>query len=212
MKVLVFNGWASGAEAWALCNFRHDWVFDYIEQLDGIPEKVIGESDAVMLVGFSMGGSTALRMLLKFPEKVKGMVLISTTPRMMENKDEGWSGMSERRLNALRLGTQTAFRDDPSPIYESVNLERGLEYLHRTDLRVELLARRDEFRGLPIGILQSAKDGIVRPTNAEFLRGIFPQARSVVVPGNEHMLPITVPGFVDKMVSDVLSVAVGPRG
>ena len=94
MKVLVFNGWAAGPETWALCTFPHDWVFDYVEQLDGLPEKVMEESDEVVLVGFSMGGSTALGMWLEYPEKVKGLVLVSATPRMME--DENWKGMSER--------------------------------------------------------------------------------------------------------------------
>ena len=135
MRCLVFNGWAAGPETWALCTFPHDWVFDYVEQLDGVPEKVIEDTDEVVLVGFSMGGSSALRMWLKYSEKVKGMVLISATPCMMERKDEDWRGMSERRLAALRLGTQMTFRDDPSPMYDERNMERGLEYLKNTDLR-----------------------------------------------------------------------------
>ena len=138
MKVLVFNGWAAGPETWALCAFPHDWVFDYVEQLDGLPETVMEESDEVVLVGFSMGGSTALRMWLKWPEKVKGMVLVSATPRMMEG--ENWKGMSERRLAALRLGTQMMFKDDPSPMYDERNMERGLDYLKTTDLRLQLLS------------------------------------------------------------------------
>ena len=86
MRCLVFNGWAAGPETWRLCTFPHDWVFDYVEQLDGLPEKMMAEFDEAVLVGFSMGGSTALRMLLKYPEKVRGLVLVSATPRMMEVK------------------------------------------------------------------------------------------------------------------------------
>ena len=142
MKVLVFNGWAAGPETWALCEFPHDWVFDYVEQLDGLPEKVMEDSDEVVLVGFSMGGSTALRMFLRYSEKVRGLVLVSATPRMME--DENWKGMSERRLAALRLGTQMMFKDDPSPMYREDNMQRGLDYLRNTDLRAELMARGRE--------------------------------------------------------------------
>ena len=157
MKVLVFNGWAAGPEVWALCEFPHDWVFDYVEQLDGLPEKVMEESEEVVLVGFSMGGSTALRMLLKYPEKVKGLVLISTTPCMMEERrDQGsgirdqvlWRGMSERRLAALHLGTQMMFKDDPSPMYREDNMQRGLDYLRNTDLRDSLMSFR-RGRGRP---------------------------------------------------------------
>lgn len=207
MRILVFNGWAAGPETWALCAFPHDWVFDYVEQLDGLPEKVMEESDKVLLVGFSMGGSTALRMFLKWPEKVKGLVLVSTTPRMMEA--ENWKGMSERRLAALRLGTQMMFRDDPSPMYDERNMERGLDYLKTTDLRLQLLSISEsgesvKRRNFPVFIFQSEKDGIVRPSNAEFLKQVFPQAKVTMVPGNEHVLPIRVPELIDEAVFDII--------
>ena len=207
MKCLVFNGWAAGPETWALCAFPHDWVFDYIEQLDGLPEKVIEDSDEVVLVGFSMGGSSVLRMWLKHPEKVKGMVLVSATPRMMES--ENWKGMSERRLAALRLGTKMMFRDDPSPMYDERNMERGLDYLKTTDLRLRLLSINEsgesvKRRNFPVFIFQSEKDGIVRPNNAEFLKRVFPQAKVTMVPGNEHVLPIRVPELIDAAVFDII--------
>lgn len=207
MRILVFNGWAAGPETWALCAFPHDWVFDYVEQLDGLPEKVMEESDEVVLVGFSMGGSTALRMWLKWPEKVKGLVLVSTTPRMMEA--ENWKGMSERRLAALRLGTQMMFRDDPSPMYDERNMERGLDYLKTTDLRLQLLSISEsgesvKRRNFPVFIFQSEKDGIVRPSNAKFLKEVFPQAKVTMVPGNEHVLPIRVPELIDEAVFDII--------
>ena len=209
MKVLVFNGWAAGPETWELCEFPHDWVFDYVEQLDGLPEKVMEESDEVVLVGFSMGGSTALRMWLRWPEKVKGLVLVSATPRMME--DENWKGMSERRLAALRLGTKMMFRDDPSPMYDETNMERGLDYLKTTDLRLQLLSISEsgesvKRRNFPVFIFQSERDGIVRPNNAEFLKQVFPQAKVTMVPGNEHVLPIRVPERIDEAVFDIIGI------
>ena len=207
MKCLVFNGWAAGYEAWDLCTFEHDWVFDYVEQLDGLPEKVMEDSSEVVLVGFSMGGSTALRMLLRYPEKVKGLVLVSATPRMMEG--EAWKGMSERRLEALHLGTQMLFQDDPSPMYREDNMQRGLDYLRNTDLRAELIARERETgdgrREMPVWIFQSERDGIVRPNNAAFLKQVFPQAKVTMVPGNEHVLPITVPELIDEAVEEILN-------
>ena len=209
MKILVFNGWAAGLETWALCEFPHDWIFSYVEQLDGLPEQVMEETDEAVLVGFSMGGSTALRMLLRFPEKVRGLVLISTTPCMMERQDEGWKGMSERRLKALKLGTEMMFRDDPSPMYDRTSMDRGLDYLQNADLRAALVER---FGGagaegrppLPVAIFQSERDGIVRPSNADFLKGVFPQAEVTMVPGGEHVLPITIPGLIDASVRKVL--------
>ena len=209
MKSLVFNGWAAGYETWELCTFPHDWIFSYVEQLDGLPEQVMEETAAAILVGFSMGGSTALRMLLKYPEKVKGLVLVSATPRMME--DVTWKGMSERRLAALRLGTKLVFRDDPSPMYDERNMERGLDFLRETDLRAALEDwRRGRETGgagqeFPVWIFQSEKDGIVRPHNAAYLKSIFPQAKVTMVPGAEHVLPITVPEMIDAAVFDIIA-------
>ena len=216
MKVLVFNGWAAGPEAWALCEFPHDWVFDYVEQLDGLPEKVMEETDEAVLVGFSMGGSTALRMFLRYPEKVKGLVLVSATPRMMEERrDQGsgirdqvvWKGMSERRLAALRLGTQMMFKDDPSPMYDERNMERGLDYLRTVDLRAELrscASCSSHMSQIPVHIFQSERDGIVRPNNAAFLKQVFPQAKVTMVPGSEHVLPVTVPELIDEAVFEII--------
>jgi len=217
MKCLVFNGWAAGPETWSFCTFPHDYVFSYLEQLDGIPERVMEETDAAVLVGFSMGGSTALRLLLKYPEKVRGLVLISATPRMMEERrsevggqgaEVVWAGMSLRRRAALKLGTRMVFRHDPSPLYEEHNLDRGLDYLQNTDLRADLLAASSLLPAscspLPVQIIQSERDGIVRPNNAAFLKGVFPQAEVTWVPGNEHVLPISVPELVDAAVGSIL--------
>lgn len=216
MRVLVFNGWAAGPETWNLCSFPHDWVFDYIEQLDGLPERVMAEFDEAVLVGFSMGGLAALRLCLRYPEKVKGLVLVSATPCMMEHPVEGWKGMSERRLAALRFGTRLVFRGNPSPLYAEANMDRGLDYLRHGDLREELRrfssagdatlrsrAVTGEFR-FPVRVIQSERDGIVRPSNAAFLGEVFPQAEVTMVPGNEHVLPILVPELIDSAVFSII--------
>ena len=204
MRTLVFNGWAAGYEAWDLCTFEHDWLFSYVEQLDGLPEKIMDEFDDVLLVGFSMGGSTALRMLLAYPEKVRGLVLVSSAVRMMEDPATGWKGLSKRRLLALKAGTDLLFGDDPSPIYAPESLARGLVYLEEVDLRAQLralVAERPELASaLPVRIFQSEKDGIVRPQNMTLLKEIFPQAAVTVVPGTEHVLPITIPELIDAAV------------
>lgn len=205
MKSLVFNGWAAGPETWALCSFSHDWVFDYVEQLDGLPERVMDETESAFLVGFSMGGMTALRMLLRNPEKVKGLVLVSSTARMMEDKAAGWKGMNSRRRQALMYGTQMTFADDPSPLYAEENMRRGLDYLQEMDVRDELIRHAAEFSRLPVAIVHSEKDFIVYPHNAAFLKGIFPQAEVTMVAGNEHVLPITAPELVDAAVTGTLA-------
>lgn len=208
-RVLVLNGWAAGLETWSLCAFPHDWVFSYLEQLDGLPEKALAASEDVVLVGFSMGGNSALRLLLAYPEKVRGLVLISTSPFLMEDLAADWKGLSARRLAALRLGTRLLFEADPSPLYDADNLERGLDYLRTSDVREPLRQFARSAAGaailarLPVRIFQSERDGIVRAANAAFLAELFPRAVVTRVPGQEHVLPVTIPEQIDAAVASV---------
>ncbi len=211
MTVLVFNGWAAGPETWALTTFPRDWTFSYLESLDGLPEKVADElGGPFVLVGFSMGGTFALRLFLGNPGRVRGLVLVSTTPRMLEDRATGWKGMSARRFEAFRLGAGLVYAGDPSPIYGPGNLDRGLDALRAADLRPELeryaRSRRDAHGAspLPVSILHSERDGIVRPQNAAYLKSVFPQAEVTMVPGAEHVLPVTAPERVDQAVARCL--------
>lgn len=209
MRVLVFNGWAAGPEAWLLTTFPRDWTFSYIEELDGLPDRVMNEFDEVVLVGFSMGGSMALGTFLKYPQKVKGLVLVSATPCMIEKKEDGWIGMGERRFRAFSLGTELLFGSDSSPWYDPKQMERGLDYLMKTDLRFDLenlvRERADLIASIPVRIFHSISDGIVRPSNAAYLKSLFPRAIVTMIEGSEHVLPITIPDQIDAAVKEVLA-------
>ena len=169
--VFVLNGWAASPHAWDLCGFMRPRgsaalptgttgvspvensvarprLFGYVEQLDGEPERAIENVERCILVGWSMGGSSALRLAARWPEKIAGLVLIAATPRMMEEKETGWKGMSPRRLEALRYGVMMTHGEGffgvpegkPNPYLadEPENLERGLKYLLETDVRADL--------------------------------------------------------------------------
>lgn len=212
MKCFVLNGWASSPDAWSLCRFRRDKVFSYVEQLDGLARKAMSECDNAILVGWSMGGSMALRLLLEFPEKVKGVVLVAATPRMMEERESGWRGMTPRRLDALKRGVELTHGEGffgiepgkPNPYMadSDENLDRGLGYLLQTDLRAELAAAAP--LEIPAVIFQSRRDGIVKAENAEFLHGIFREAKLAMVPGAEHALPVSIPELIDEAVERLL--------
>jgi len=219
IRVLVLNGWAASPRAWDLCRFQRAALFSYLDQLDGAPERFIAETLAsrpdarFVLVGWSMGGSSALRLVCRFPERLAGLVLVAATPRMMEDKPKGWRGLSERRLDALFRGLQLTHGegffgvppDKPNPYQmdSDENLLRGLDYLRQTDLRATLAAVAPAVT-CPVAIFHSAHDGIVRPENAAYLAGLFPQASVTLVPGTEHALPIFIPGLIDNVVREMI--------
>ena len=175
-----------------------------------------GESD-VVLVGWSMGGSSALRLAVAEPEKIRGLVLVAATPRMM--KAQGWAGMSERRLAALELGLNLTHGEGFSALPDGApnpymmdcdeNLAKGLKYLRETDVRQGLLDLCAS-GGLrcPVFVFQSERDGIVRHENADFLRGVFPQAKVEIVPGCEHALPVVIPDRIDEAVAAICAACV----
>ena len=213
MKTFVLNGWAASERAWDLCRFQRERVFGYVEQLDGVPEAALGDEREMVLVGWSMGGSSALRLAIECPEKIRGLVLLAATARMM--KAPGWEGMSERRLEALEVGLRMTKgegfagiepgRPNPYLLDSDENLARGLAYLRSTDLRRQLSELGASGRlNCPVFIFQSEHDGIVRPSNAAFLLSVFPWSTVEIVPGVEHALPVSIPGKIDAAVANIL--------
>ena len=211
-KILVLNGWAASRKAWDLCTFRRDALFTYLDQLDGLPERFMDEAVAdrpetrFVIVGWSMGGSSALRLACRYHDRIDGLVLVAATPRMMEDRPAGWRGMSVRRLDALHRGLVLTHgegffgvpdgKPNPYQMDSDENLMRGLRYLADTDVRAELERLAPEMK-FPVAIFQSEHDGIVRPENAAYLKNLFPAATVAMVPGTEHALPIFIPGLID---------------
>ena len=218
---MVLNGWAASVHAWDLCTFMKEPAPDgtqpillsYVDQLDGKSERMFENGGRFILVGWSMGGSSAMRLACRYPDQIAGLVLVAATPRMMEEKDSGWRGMSPRRLEALRKGLELTRgqgffgipEGKPNPYMqdEPDNLERGLKYLLETDSRADVERVFEAGCAFPVYIFQSEQDGIVRGANALWLKNVFPEAHLSMVEGGEHALPIMIPGQIDEAVQSV---------
>ena len=209
MKTFVLNGWAASPRAWDLCTFRRDALFSASDHLDGATERAFdGAAESVLLVGWSMGGTESLRLVARNPRKVAGLVLLAATPRMM--RDDGWDGMTERRLVALEAGLRLTMGRGldarpgvpcPYEMDDDATLARGLDYLRATDLRPALEASRDALAGIPAVLFQADRDPIVRAGNAAYLASLFPGAEVNRIPGAEHALPVLVPELIDAAVA-----------
>ena len=217
MKLMILNGWAASPHAWDLCccavgpDVR---IFSYLEQLDLQPEKALeAAKEPVVVMGWSMGGSGALRLACRYPKKIRGLVLLAATPRMMAANN--WAGMSERRIKAFEGAVKITHGESffklppgkPNPYRTDTdeNLARGIVYLRETDLRLELIDLLASGKAtFPVKVFQSERDGIVRPENATFLEAVFPQAEVTMVPGSEHALPVEIPEEIDAAVAELL--------
>ena len=221
LQIMVLNGWAASPHAWDLCAFmrasegRTPVLYSYIDQLDGLPERAFEDGGQFLVVGWSMGGSTALRLACRYPDQIAGLVLVAATPRMMEDRETGWRGMSPMRLEALRRGLELTHgqgffgipegRPNPYIVDSPENLERGLHYLRETDVREQLASTFGGGCAFPVHIFQSERDGIVRSANAAYLQKIFPKATVTLIPGSEHALPIVIPEAIDSAVEKTFS-------
>ena len=223
VNVMVWNGWAASEHAWDLCGFmrtpsaygRLPVIYSYIDQLDGKPERAFEDGGRFAVVGWSMGGSSALRLACMFPEQIAGLVLVAATPRMMEDGETGWKGMSNLRLSALRRGLELTHGQGlfgmpdgrPNPYIEDSpeNLDRGIGYLLETDVRADLERVFGGGCAFPVHVIQSEHDGIVRKANAEYLKRVFPDAAVNIISGGEHALPVSVPDIISSAVASIVN-------
>lgn len=208
MACFVLNGWAAAETAWSLCKFNRDRVFSYRDHLDGVTSRAFDAASRVTLVGWSMGGTHALELALRSPEKVASLVLVAATPRMMKDGTD-WPGMTERRLAALDYGLRLSARDtllpvNPYIVDDETALSRGLDYLRQTDLRARLAASGEALSKIPVAIFQSEKDAVVRRPHADFLASVFASSRLTIIPGAEHALPVTIPSLIDREVERLM--------
>ncbi len=222
----MLNGWAASLKAWSLCDFmtrpapdgRTPSLYSYVDQLDGLHEREFAHGGRFVVVGWSMGGSSALRVACKYTDSIAGLVLLAATPRMMEDANTEWDGMSPRRLEVLRRGLELTHGQGlfgppeglPNPYMMDApeNLERGLRYLRETDLRDDLERTFRNGCNFPVHIFQSDRDGIVRSSNAWYLKRIFADAHTTIVDGGEHALPIYLPKAIDEAVRQTCGINV----
>ena len=95
----------------------------------------------------------------------------------------------------------------PNPYMEDTptNLQRGLTYLLETDLRSDVAQTFSGGCNFPVHIFQCEHDGIVRRSNAQWLKEMFPDASLSMIEGGEHALPIQVPELIDEAVASVVA-------
>ncbi len=162
--------------------------------------------DAVWL-GWSLGGQFALRAALDFPEEVRGLVMVASSPRFVV--DEGWPhgvsptlfrdfgellgrdfrgtlegflalealGSSYAQEELRSLKAQAFERGEPSPRA----LQEGLALLDRLDLRGELAQLR-----VPSLWISGRRDRLIPAGAMPAAAAMTPGARSLVIANAGH--------------------------
>ncbi|MGH7859042.1 MAG: alpha/beta fold hydrolase [Candidatus Binatia bacterium] len=179
------HGRSSGTEALESVSACTDVVLSLLNRL-GVRSFVP--------VGTSMGGSVALDLALRAPERIEALVLLSTTARFTISSKtlETWRNVMLGR--APQPFTTDGYGDDVP--FEVVR--EGWELQVKTDPRVryfDLVAcqkvdyrsRLGEIR-VPTLVVAGAKDSAVAPSEGAALAAAISGAKHVEIPGGGHFL------------------------
>ncbi|PKN11977.1 MAG: pimelyl-ACP methyl ester esterase [Deltaproteobacteria bacterium HGW-Deltaproteobacteria-4] len=173
--------------------------------------------ETVTLLGWSLGGMIAQELAARFPQHIKRLILLATTPCFVATPD--WPhGLTDTSVRALardfkRAPTPTLanfwslqFQGEcppPSPLLvdvETATALGGLELLRRIDLRSHLSAIT-----LPALVLHGSADVIIPIGAGRFLSAALPQAHFHEFSGCGHAPFYRAAAPVSALIRDFLS-------
>lgn len=186
---------------------------------------VLGHRGAFTVAGVSWGGGLAQRIAYDYRERVRGLVLMATSPGVT---------MVPGRLSALlRMATPQRYLSrsymarNAATIYGGEMRGRpdhaiafaGMTRAPHTRTYLQQLAAMLTFSSLPwlhrvrcpALVMTGDDDPLVRPVNARILAALLPQGRLHVVRGGGHLFLALQPQLVGKVISAFLAEAAGPR-
>jgi pimeloyl-[acyl-carrier protein] methyl ester esterase len=176
------------------------------------------------LIGWSLGGTVALDLAHRFPEKIKHLVMIGSNPRFV--KTTTWAGMQIETLHkfAANLNTdchgtlerflslqvygledgkillkelKTALHACEPPQPET--LKGGLTILEQQDLRLHLVRLQ-----CPVQVILGTHDTLVPIAVAEQLQGLNPRLTLSIIERAAHVPFLSHPTQLIKMLRDFL--------
>jgi pimeloyl-ACP methyl ester carboxylesterase len=184
-------------------------VDSYVEWLRGYIHDT-GYID-VVLAGHSLGGAIALLYALKYPEKLEGLIIISSGARLR---------VSPVYLEMLEQAKSNPgiFEDFFNKQYERIEPELG-EVLQRRSLengpavllndmlccdKFDIMDLVHEIK-LPTLVMCGSNDIMTPPKYSKYIANKIGGAKEIVVEGGTHMVFAEKPGLVNKAIEDFLN-------
>lgn len=222
--ILLLHGWGLNSEVWQplLDRLQSHFCFHLLDlpgfgvnhqlapdhyNLATVTELVARHlTRPTVVLGWSLGGLVAQQLALQYPQRVRALVCITSSPRFLA--DDNWPGIKddvlrafaaqlrsdpaatvERFLAIQALGSERARADiqllkqqiSRRPTANPVALKHGLNILREADLRHQL--KQIECPTLRI---YGRNDSLVPKAALEQIEALQPQATSMLFPKASH--------------------------
>jgi pimeloyl-ACP methyl ester carboxylesterase len=180
----------------------------------------LGVRERIVVAGFSMGGYAAWQFALRYPERLRGLILCDT--RAASDAEEARAGRMKMANETLKsqsaepalamlpklLSPATAkSRPDLVEQVRSMVLRQtpqAIAAAQRGMARRENVTGRLEAIGCPALVIVGADDAISPPKEMRAIADALPSARYVEIPNAGHMSPIENPEAVTTGIRDFM--------
>ena len=178
--------------------------------------------DDCTVCGWSLGGQVSVELALQLPQRVKKLMLVSTTPCFIKRKDWQW-GMEEEMLQLFMknlnrdyvttldrfLSLQVKGSIDTTAVLEKLrasfshdrklnetSLQAGLQILLTTDLRNKI-----EKISQPVVLMHGENDIITHPSAARWMHQKLPSSELLMLSNCGHAPFLSHPDqFITKLI------------
>lgn len=183
----------------------------------------LGVSKPVVLLGTSWGGFVALRVAVRTPDRVSGMVVFNTSAERGSRLERARAGLLARLMaigaldgvtgrmvvaGLLAPATRRSRPEIGAHLVAGLHAwgRRGVVAAVRSVLvdRDAVLDALDEVK-TPALVVSGEQDRTLPPVHSERIVGQLPNARHVRVPGAAHLVPLEAPDEANALALDFLS-------
>lgn len=214
MPHFLIHGWATTSAIWPdwlLTSKTHSYQSPTFPDYSHLEREFLTfyqeQNKPVTMIGWSLGGMLTLELAASHPDKIRKIILISSTPRftLHENYKAGLDPMIikslARKLTRSKLQTQAdfyrlmfstnesswteAFSLQIAPFFFDIDLttlQEGLRYLLEKDLRNLLSSIQPSCH-----IIHGTKDTICPPEAAQYMANALPNSTLTLVPSAGHI-------------------------